>query len=158
VQLNVLLPPGTSLATSNQINQTVEERLQAVSDVVSIVRRTGRAELDEHAEPVSASEYILEMDPLSKRNREEQLEELREAMADIPGIVTAVEQPISHLISHMLSGVKAQIGIKIFGDDLVTLREKAEAIKYSLTGFAREHGLPNLCRALFNLNEFSYVD
>jgi HME family heavy-metal exporter len=129
VQLNVLLPPGTSLATSNQINQTVEERLQAVSDVVSIVRRTGRAELDEHAEPVSASEYILEMDPQSTRNREEQLEELREAMADIPGIVTAVEQPISHLISHMLSGVKAQIGIKIFGDDLEILRRKADEVK-----------------------------
>jgi Cu/Ag efflux pump CusA len=63
------------------------------------------------------------------RNREEQLEELREAMADIPGIVTAVEQPISHLISHMLSGVKAQIGIKIFGDDLEILRRKADEVK-----------------------------
>ncbi len=129
VQLNVLLPPGTSLATSNEINHTVEDRLQAISDVVSIVRRTGRAELDEHAEPVSASEYILEMDPGSPRNREEQLDELREAMADIPGIVTAVEQPISHLISHMLSGVKAQIGIKIFGDDLDVLRRNAEEVK-----------------------------
>lgn len=129
VQLNVLLKPGTSLATSNAINNTVEERLQAVSDVISIVRRTGRAEQDEHAEPVSASEYILEMDPASPRSREQQLEELREAMADIPGIVTAVEQPISHLISHMLSGVKAQIGIKIFGDDLEILRRKAEEVK-----------------------------
>jgi HME family heavy-metal exporter len=132
VQLNVLLPPGTSLATSNEINRTVELRLQDVSDLVSIVRRTGRAELDEHAEPVSASEYILEMDPESPRNREEQLEELREAMADIPGIVTAVEQPISHLISHMLSGVKAQIGIKIFGDDLEILRRKAEEVRVAI--------------------------
>ncbi len=129
VQLNVLLPPGTSLATSNQINGTVEQRVKAVSDVISIVRRTGRAELDEHAEPVSASEYILEMDPESPRSRDQQLEELREAMADIPGIVTAVEQPISHLISHMLSGVKAQIGIKIFGDDLEVLRRKASEIQ-----------------------------
>jgi len=129
VQLNVLLPPGTSLTTSNQINATVEARLKAIADVTSLVRRTGRAELDEHAEPVSASEYILEMDPKSPRNREEQLDELREAMADIPGIVTAVEQPISHLISHMLSGVKAQIGIKIFGDDLEILRRKANEIQ-----------------------------
>jgi HME family heavy-metal exporter len=129
VQLNVLLPPGTSLATSNQINRTVEQRLQLISDVTSIVRRTGRAELDEHAEPVSASEYILEMDSDSPRNREQQLDELREAMADIPGIVTAVEQPISHLISHMLSGVKAQIGIKIFGDDLDVLRRTASEVQ-----------------------------
>jgi HME family heavy-metal exporter len=133
VQLNVLLPPGTSLSTSTSINRTIEERLQTISDVVSIVRRTGRAELDEHAEPVSASEYILEMDPLSTRNREEQLEELREAMADIPGVVTAVEQPISHLISHMLSGVKAQIGIKIFGDDLELLRRKAAEVQAAIS-------------------------
>lgn len=129
IQLNVLLPPGTSLATSNEINRTVEKRLRAINDVISIVRRTGRAELDEHAEPVSASEYILEMDPKSPRNREQLLEELREAMADIPGIVAAVEQPISHLISHMLSGVKAQIGIKIFGDDLEILRRKAGEVQ-----------------------------
>lgn len=91
----------------------------------SFVRRTGRAELDEHAEGVNMSEYILELDPESPRDREEQLLEIREAMADIPGIVTAVEQPIAHLISHMLSGVKAQIGIKIYGDDLDVLRRKA---------------------------------
>ncbi|MFT5328478.1 MAG: CzcA family heavy metal efflux pump, partial [Planctomycetaceae bacterium] len=125
IQLNVVLPPGTSLATSNSINRTVEQRLLEISDINSFVRRTGRAELDEHAEGVNMSEYILELDPESPRGREAQLEEIREAMADIPGIVTAVEQPIAHLISHMLSGVKAQIGIKIYGDDLDVLRRKA---------------------------------
>jgi HME family heavy-metal exporter len=75
------------------------------------------------------SEFILELDPESSRSREEQLAEIRHAMEDIPGIVTAVEQPIAHLISHMLSGVKAQIGIKIYGDDLDLLRQKAEALK-----------------------------
>ena len=78
------------------------------------------------------SEIILELDPESPRSREEQLEEIREAMADIPGIVTAVEQPLAHLISHMLSGVKAQIGIKIYGDDLDTLRRKAEEMKSAM--------------------------
>ncbi len=125
IQLNVVLPPGTSLATSNDINGTVEKRLLEIDDVESFVRRTGRAELDEHAEGVNMSEFILELDPESPRNREEQLDEIREAMADIPGIVTAVEQPLAHLISHMLSGVKAQIGIKIYGDDLDVLRRKA---------------------------------
>jgi HME family heavy-metal exporter len=125
IQLNVVLPPGTSLPTSNQINRTVEQRLLAIADIQRFVRRTGRAELDEHAEGVNTSEYILELDPHSPRTREQQLDEIREAMADIPGIVTAVEQPIAHLISHMLSGVKAQIGIKIYGDDLDELRRKA---------------------------------
>lgn len=132
VQLNVVLPPGTSLASSNDIGQRVEDRLKQIDDVVQFVRRTGRAELDEHAEGVNMSELILELDPESPRSREEQLEEIREGMADIPGIVTAVEQPIAHLISHMLSGVKAQIGIKIYGDDLDTLRRKADQMKSAM--------------------------
>ncbi|WP_417738861.1 efflux RND transporter permease subunit [Rosistilla oblonga] len=132
VQLNVVLPPGTSLETSNQIAQRVEQRLQQIDDVQQFIRRTGRAELDEHAEGVNMSEFILELDPESPRPRESQLEEIREAMADIPGIVTAVEQPIAHLISHMLSGVKAQIGIKIYGDDLDTLRRKAEEMQSAI--------------------------
>ena len=126
VQLNVVLPPGTSLATSNAINRKVEQRLLKIEDINSFVRRTGRAELDEHAEGVNMSEYIMELDPGSPRGREEQLNEIREAMADIPGIVTAVEQPIAHLISHMISGVKAQVGIKIYGDDLDVLRRNAD--------------------------------
>lgn len=132
IQLNVLLPPGTSLETSNAINRKVEERLLEIEDVSQFVRRTGRAELDEHAEGVNTSEYIVDLDPESDRSREEQLEEIREAMADIPGIVTAVEQPIAHLISHMLSGVKAQIGIKIYGDDLDVLRRKAEEMEQAM--------------------------
>ncbi len=134
VQLNVLLNPGTSLATSNQINNTVEDRLMEIDDVVSFARRTGRAELDEHAEPVSASEYIIELDPASPRSREEQLAEIRAAMDEIPGITTAVEQPIAHLISHMLSGVKAQIGIKIYGDDLDVLRRRAQEMEAAIKG------------------------
>jgi HME family heavy-metal exporter len=136
IQLNVLLPAGTSLAQSNAINLTVEQRLTEMEDVTTFVRRTGRAELDEHAEPVSASEYIIELDPKSTRNREQQLAEIREMIAEIPGVVSAVEQPISHLISHMLSGVKAQVGIKIYGDDLDVLRVKAEQVKADIEGIA----------------------
>jgi len=132
VQLNVMLPPGTSLDTSNGIAQRVEQRLQQIDDIEHFVRRTGRAELDEHAEGVNLSEFILELNPESPRTREQQLEEIREAMAEIPGIVTAVEQPIAHLISHMLSGVKAQIGIKIYGDDLDLLLRKANELKAAI--------------------------
>jgi len=129
IQLNVVLPPGTSLKTSNEINRTVENALRSNEDVMRFVRRTGRAELDEHAEGVNMSEYLLELDPESPRSREEQLEEIREEMSHIPGIVTAVEQPIAHLISHMLSGVKAQVGVKIYGDDLDQLRRHAEEVR-----------------------------
>ena len=129
IQLNILLPPGTSLATTLAINKNVEDALTRNSDVVNFVRRTGRAELDEHAEPVSASEYIVDLDPKSTRTREQQLEIIRKELDEIPGIVFAVEQPISHLISHMLSGVKAQIGVKLYGDDLDLLRRKAEEVK-----------------------------
>jgi len=129
IQLNVVLPPGTSLEASNEIGRTVEDALKQIDDVQRFARRTGRAELDEHAEGVHMSEMLIEMAPDSPRTREQQLEEIRDAMQNIPGIVTAVEQPIAHLISHMLSGVKAQVGIKIYGDDLDLLRQKAERVK-----------------------------
>ena len=128
IQLNVVLPPGTSLTASNTIAKTVEESLKNIDDVQRFARRTGRAELDEHAEGVNMSEIIIEMDAESPRSREEQLAEIRESMEEIPGIVTAVEQPIDHLISHMLSGVKAQVGIKIYGADLDLLRQNAEQV------------------------------
>jgi CzcA family heavy metal efflux pump len=129
VQLNVLLPPGTSLSTSIAINQNVEQSLVSNTDVQNFVRRTGRAELDEHAEPVSASEYIIDLNPTTSRTRDQQLSRIREDMTEIPGLVFSVEQPISHLISHMLSGVKAQIGVKLYGDDLDVLRNRAADVK-----------------------------
>ena len=132
IQLNVVLPPGTSLTVSNSIAAKCESRLMQIPDVVRVGRRTGRAELDEHAEGVNTSELIIDLNPGSHRTREEQINEIREAMADIPGVVSAVEQPISHLISHMLSGVKAQIGIKIYGDDLDLLRRKAQEMEQAV--------------------------
>lgn len=133
VQLNVLLPPGTSLTTSVAINRTVEQTLIRNSDVLNFVRRTGRAELDEHAEPVSASEYIIDLATSASQTRERQLERMRDELSSIPGIVFSVEQPISHLISHMLSGVKAQIGVKLYGDDLDLLRQKAQEVQATIS-------------------------
>ncbi len=132
VQLNILLPPGTSLAVSNSIAARCEERLKQVPDVIRIGRRTGRAELDEHAEGVNTSETILDLDPKSHRSREEQIDDIREAMADMPGIVSAVEQPIAHLISHMMSGIKAQVGIKLYGDDLDLLRRYGQEMEQAI--------------------------
>ncbi len=129
VQINVLLPPGTSLATSNQVATRVEQRLTQIDDIVAFVRTTGRAELDEHIMEVNVTEIIATIDPSTTRSREEVIEGISEALADIPGIVTAVEQPLAHLISHMLSGVRAQVAIKLFGDDLDQLRSQAQGIQ-----------------------------
>ena len=134
VQINVVLPPGTSLDTSQEVARKVEDRLKQVEDLQGFVRKTGRAELDEHAVSVNISEFIASFDPETDRSREEILQELREVLADIPGIVTSVEQPLAHLISQMLSGVKAQVGIKLYGDDLDVLRRKAEEIQASMAG------------------------
>jgi len=132
VQVNVLLPPGTALETSNAIAGMVDERIAKVRGVLDFGRRTGRAELDEHAEGVNASEIIISFDPDCGRGREEILEELREELTQVPGVVISVEQPLSHLISHMLSGVKAQVGIKLYGDDLDILRRTAETMRAAI--------------------------
>ena len=132
VQVNVLLPPGTSLDASNRIVGMVDERIGRVRGVANFSRRTGRAELDEHAEGVNVSEIIVSFDPKAGRSREGVLEELREELTQVPGVVIAVEQPLAHLISHMLSGVKAQVGIKLYGDDLGELRRTAERMKAAI--------------------------
>ncbi len=132
VQVNALLAPGTSLATSNKIGTAVQEELMKIDSVKSVARRTGRAELDEHAEGVNVTELFLEMD--DDADREKTLETIRETMEDIPGVVSSTEQPLAHLISHMISGVKAQIGIKLYGDDLDVLRNKAEEMKQRISG------------------------
>ncbi|MBU6221917.1 MAG: CusA/CzcA family heavy metal efflux RND transporter [Planctomycetes bacterium] len=129
VQVNVLLPAGTSLDASSAIAAMVDDRIGRVRGVANFSRRTGRAELDEHAEGVNASEIIISFDPAAGRDRGEVLEELREELTQVPGVVVSVEQPLTHLISHMLSGVKAQVGIKIYGDDLGVLRRAAERMK-----------------------------
>ncbi len=134
IQLNVVQQPGTSLAEANANCAIVERTLMGIEDVQRFVRRTGRAELDEHAEGVNMSEFLIELNPNSPRSREEQLQEIRTAMNDVVGVGVAVEQPIAHLISHMLSGVKAQVGIKLYGDDLDILRQRAEAIKAAMSG------------------------
>jgi Cu/Ag efflux pump CusA len=132
VQINVILPPGTSLQRSQEVAQKVESKLEQIDRIRAFVRKTGRAELDEHAVPVSASEFIATLDTDSGKSREETLEEIREALGDIEGITTSVEQPLAHLISHMLSGVQAEVAIKLYGDDLEILRRTARRMQLAI--------------------------
>jgi len=131
LNINISLPPGTALQESNRIGRLVEETLHRTPEVVSTTRRTGRAELDEHAAGVNASEIEVVTKQLG-RGQAAVMEEVRQNLAQLPGVVTEVGQPMSHRIDHLLSGTRAQIAIKLFGPDLVTLRNKAEEIRTAM--------------------------
>jgi CzcA family heavy metal efflux pump len=134
--LNVRMLPGTSLQESLRIGRAVERALLEIPEVTSVSNRTGRAEQDEHAEGVNVNEILMNVLPPEKRkiSREELLSKIREKLEQFPGAVTFVGQPIQHRIDEMLSGVTAQVAIKLFGADLETLREKAGEIERVVSG------------------------
>jgi len=128
--LNVVTLPGTSLEESDRLGRRVENALLEFPEVVSTSRRTGRAELDEHAQDVNAAELDVTLDlKKGERSKEALLTALRKALAQVPGAVITIGQPLSHRIDHMLSGTRANIALKIYGDDLGQLRALAEQVK-----------------------------
>ena len=133
--LNVLTVPGTSLQESNKIGTLAEQILLSHPEVKSTARRTGRAELDEHAQGVNAAELDVRFE-LEDKSKEEFLEELRGALSIIPGTNITIGQPIGHRIDHMLSGTRANIAIKIFGPDLYLLRSLAESVRKQMEGIS----------------------
>ena len=128
--VNVVLNPGTSLAESNRIAALAEQIVAAVPEVTQVGRRTGRAELDEHAEGVHYTEMDVDL-KASERSREDIINDLRTRLAVLPA-VSNVGQPISHRLDHLLSGVRAQIALKVYGDDLDTLRSLAGDLRTRL--------------------------
>ena len=139
-QLNLFLPAGASLENSKLISELADRRLktqlQSSENLQGPIQwytcKNGRAEDDEHVMGVNVTEYTLSLNPANKRSQDEMVELLTELADDIPGVEVEVEQPIAHLISHMLSGVNAEIGIKIYGDDLSMLRRIAGQVKAAI--------------------------
>ncbi len=126
----LLAPPGTSIVESDRLATQVEGQLAAIEGVRSVSRRTGRAERDEHAEPVSNSE--IEVTVADGGDAGKVREQLDHVLESIPGITTMVGQPIEHRLSHVLSGTPAAIAISIFGEDLNALRDTAKRIEAEL--------------------------
>ena len=126
----LLAPPGTSIVESDRLATEVENQLIQVEGVRSVSRRTGRAERDEHAEPVSNSE--LEVTLEDGADRHVVRDEIDQILAAVPGITTTVGQPIEHRLSHVLSGTPAAIAINVFGEDLSRLRAVAKEIEAEL--------------------------
>ena len=133
--IGIRLNPGVTLAESSALAQQAEVLVKAVPEVVHVGRRSGRAELDEHAEGVHVSELDVGLKPSSEmtRSMDEISADIRARLINLPAAI-AIGQPISHRIDHMLSGVRSQIAIKIFGDDLDTLRGQADALRGRLAG------------------------
>lgn len=124
--------PGISLDESDKIGSRIEQILLEHPGILSTSRRTGRAELDEHAQGVNASEIDAKFEIPEGSTKEKMLNELRSNLSVIPGTNITIGQPIGHRIDHMLSGTRANIAVKVFGSDLYQLRAKAEEIRLQM--------------------------
>jgi len=125
--------PGTSLAESDAMGRRIEQILLHHAEVVSVARRTGRAELDEHAQSVNAAELDVSLRE-AERSREAFLEALRRDLSLVPGMNITIGQPIGHRIDHMLSGTRASVAVKVFGDDLSELRRLGAQVEGVMRG------------------------
>jgi HME family heavy-metal exporter len=133
--IGLRLNPGVSLSESASVASQAEKLVRQVPEVTYVGRRSGRAELDEHAEGVHVSELDVGIKPAGELDRSmaEIQADIRSRLVNLPAAI-AIGQPISHRIDHMLSGVRSQIAIKIFGDDLDQLRSQADLLRSKLAG------------------------
>ena len=134
--VSVVGPPAMSIAESERVGRRAEQLLLEMPEIDVVTRRTGRAELDEHAQGVNSSEIDAPF-VLGEGDRAEFLGRVREALAVLPGVNVSIGQPISHRIDHMLSGTRAAIAVKVFGPDLgqlAALSKRAEAVLKGIPG------------------------
>lgn len=131
--ISISTVPGISLEESDRMGRTAEEILLSIPEIKTVGRKTGRAELDEHAFGVNSSEFECPFE-LGRKTRKELTEEVRQKLAVLPGVNIEIGGPISHRIDAMLSGTKANIAIKLFGSDLNKMYEIGQKIKNSISG------------------------
>ena len=131
--INITSMPGISLEESDNIGRRAEQLLLSVPEIQTVARKTGRAELDEHSRGVNGSEIEAPYE-LKDRSKEEMMHEIRDKLSTLTGANIELGQPISHRIDAMLSGTKASIAIKLFGDDLNHMFMYANQIKSSISG------------------------
>ena len=131
--ISISTVPGISLEESDRMGRTAEELLLSIPEIKTVGRKTGRAELDEHAFGVNSSEFECPFE-LGKKTRKQLTEEVRQKFAVLPGVNIEIGGPISHRIDAMLSGTKANIAIKLFGSDLNKMYEIGQKIKTSISG------------------------
>lgn len=129
--ISVVTKPGVSIEESNRLGNLVERELLAIDEVLTTARRTGRGELDEHAQSTNSAEIDVNY-TLGERSQEDFMEAVRERLTQIPGMVFTVGQPLGHRIDHMLSGTRANIAIKIFGEDLGRLFTLGTEIQHAI--------------------------
>jgi CzcA family heavy metal efflux pump len=130
--IGVASAPGIALSSSDLLGTNIEKAILSVPEVKSVVRRTGRAEMDEHAEGVHWNEVDVDFHPNTKRSKQVILNDIRTKILALGDVHVNVGQPISHRLDHLLSGVRSQIAIKVFGNDLTTLRRLAGEIYFAI--------------------------
>ena len=130
--LSIVTQPGTSLEESNRIGNLVELELLAIPEITSTARRTGMGELDEHSQTTNSAEIDVNFN-LKDRDRHDFLKDVRETLANVPGIAVTVGQPLGHRIDHMLTGTRANIAIKLFGTDLNRMFTLGNEIKSAIS-------------------------
>ena len=123
----VSLPPGASLAETERVSEASVSAMASIPGVLSVTRRTGRAERDQHAEPVSSSEYVVRVD--LNGDTEAVRSQIRERLGKIPGCALIVGYPIAHRISAVLSGTEAELAVNVFGENVDVLRDTAAKMK-----------------------------
>ncbi len=131
--ISISTVPGISLEESDRMGRTAEELLLSIPEIKTVGRKTGRAELDEHAFGVNSSEFECPFE-LGRKTRKQLTDEVRGKLAVLPGVNIEIGGPISHRIDAMLSGTKANIAIKLFGSDLNKMYEIGQKIKTSISG------------------------
>ncbi|MGE4348040.1 MAG: efflux RND transporter permease subunit, partial [Flavobacteriaceae bacterium] len=131
--ISAVSKPGISLEENARLGNLMEEEILKIPEVTGTARRTGRGELDEHAQPSNSAELDVNFQ-LKDRSREEFMADIRKTLAGIPGMASTVGQPLGHRIDHMLSGTRANIAIKLFGTDLSYMFILGNQIQNSIEG------------------------